>query len=144
VISPSQRLLPAQNNTTYTHKRLTSMLRVGFELAISATKRLQTYALDMPVYHTGTSFCSSISYQNLSIHNIPIYLFFFFIFLKAFLVSPQRSVRRRSSSWLLGSWVRIPLEAWMFVYVFLCCVVLCRSTPLRRADHSSKGVLPRA
>jgi ribose/xylose/arabinose/galactoside ABC-type transport system permease subunit len=25
-----------------------------------------------------------------------------------------------------GSWVRIPLKAWMFVLVFLCCVVLCR------------------
>jgi hypothetical protein len=29
-------------------------------------------------------------------------------------------------SWLLGSWIRIPLKAWMFVRVFLCCVVLCR------------------
>jgi hypothetical protein len=29
----------------------------------------------------------------------------------------------------------------MFVFVFLCCVVLCRYRPLRRADHSSKGVL---
>jgi hypothetical protein len=24
------------------------------------------------------------------------------------------------------AWVRIPLSAWMFVRVFLCCVVLCR------------------
>jgi hypothetical protein len=37
----------------------------------------------------------------------------------------------RSEAWvlaslLLGSWVRIPLKAWMFVRVFLCCVVLCR------------------
>jgi hypothetical protein len=30
----------------------------------------------------------------------------------------------------------------MFVFVFLCCVVLCRYRPLRRADDSSKGVLP--
>jgi hypothetical protein len=30
------------------------------------------------------------------------------------------------AGWLLGSWVRIALEAWMFVRVFLCCVVLCR------------------
>jgi hypothetical protein len=30
------------------------------------------------------------------------------------------------AGWLLGSWVRIPLKAWMFVLVFLCCVVLCR------------------
>jgi hypothetical protein len=29
-------------------------------------------------------------------------------------------------AWLLGSWVRIPLEAWNFVFVFLCYVVLCR------------------
>jgi hypothetical protein len=28
--------------------------------------------------------------------------------------------------WLLGEWVRIPLKTWMFVRVFLCCVVLCR------------------
>jgi hypothetical protein len=32
------------------------------------------------------------------------------------------------SGWLLGSWVRIPLKAWMFVRV-LCCVVLCRQRP---------------
>jgi hypothetical protein len=30
------------------------------------------------------------------------------------------------AGWLLGSWVRIPLKAWMFIRVFLCCVVLCR------------------
>jgi hypothetical protein len=36
---------------------------------------------------------------------------------------------------LLGLWVRIPLEAWM-----LLCVVRYRS--LRRAHHSSRGVLP--
>jgi hypothetical protein len=29
------------------------------------------------------------------------------------------------AGWLLESWVRIPLKAWMFVRVFLCCVVLC-------------------
>jgi hypothetical protein len=29
------------------------------------------------------------------------------------------------AGWLLGSWVRIPLKAGMFVRVFLCCVVLC-------------------
>jgi hypothetical protein len=33
------------------------------------------------------------------------------------------------SGWLLGSWIRIPLKAWMFVRVFLCCVVLCRLRP---------------
>jgi hypothetical protein len=32
-----------------------------------------------------------------------------------------------STARTLGSWVRIPLEAWMCVRVFLCCVVLwCR------------------
>jgi hypothetical protein len=30
------------------------------------------------------------------------------------------------AGWLLGSWVRVPLKAWMFVRVFLCCVILCR------------------
>jgi hypothetical protein len=30
------------------------------------------------------------------------------------------------AGWLLGSWVRIPLKAWMFILVFLCCVVLCK------------------
>jgi hypothetical protein len=30
------------------------------------------------------------------------------------------------ADWLLRSWVRIPLKAWMFVRVFLCCVVLYR------------------
>jgi hypothetical protein len=40
------------------------------------------------------------------------------------------------AAWLLESWVQIPL------FVFLCCVVLCNYRPLRRADHSSKGILP--
>jgi hypothetical protein len=30
----------------------------------------------------------------------------------------------------------------MFVFLFLCCVALCRLRPLRRAEHSSRGVLP--
>jgi hypothetical protein len=30
------------------------------------------------------------------------------------------------AGWLLGSWVRILLKEWMFVRVFLYCVVLCR------------------
>jgi hypothetical protein len=39
---------------------------------------------------------------------------------------PMRSEVWILAIWLLGSWVRIPLKAWMFVRVFLCCVVLCR------------------
>jgi hypothetical protein len=27
------------------------------------------------------------------------------------------------AAWTLGSWVRIPFKAWMFVLVFLCCAV---------------------
>jgi hypothetical protein len=46
VISPSQRPLPAQDNTTYKHKRQTSMPSAVFEPAIPATKSSQTYALD--------------------------------------------------------------------------------------------------
>jgi hypothetical protein len=34
-----------------------------------------------------------------------------------------------SVAWILGSWVWIPLKAWMFVLIFLCCVVLCRQRP---------------
>jgi hypothetical protein len=45
VISPPQRPLPAQDNTTYKHSRQTSMPRKGFEPATPATKRPQTYAL---------------------------------------------------------------------------------------------------
>jgi hypothetical protein len=33
------------------------------------------------------------------------------------------------AGWLVGSWVRSPLKARMFVRVFLCCVVLCRYRP---------------
>jgi hypothetical protein len=42
------------------------------------------------------------------------------------------------AGWLLGSWVRIPLKAWMFVPCIsvLCCPVYVEA--LRRADHSSK------
>jgi hypothetical protein len=50
-------------------------------------------------------------------------------------------VAARSEAWTLRSWVRIPVKALMFVLVFLCCV-LRRWRPLRRADHSCKGVLP--
>jgi hypothetical protein len=46
VISPSQRPLPTQDNTTYKHKRQTSVPSAGLEPAIPATKRPQTYALD--------------------------------------------------------------------------------------------------
>ena len=49
-------------------------------------------------------------------------------------------LRRRSAAiWLLGPRVLIPLRAWMFVSCFCC--VSCRLLPLRRADHSFRGVL---
>jgi hypothetical protein len=38
---------------------------------------------------------------------------------------PRGLKRRSAAAWLLGSRVRIPLAAWMFV-VFIRCVVLCR------------------
>jgi hypothetical protein len=39
----------------------------------------------------------------------------------------------------LGSWVRIPLEAWMFVRVYSVFVLFCvYVAALRRADHPSK------
>ena len=50
-----------------------------------------------------------------------------------------RSLRRRlAAARLLKLWVRIPPGLWMFVV----SVVMYRS--LRRADHSSRGVLPTA
>jgi hypothetical protein len=51
-----------------------------------------------------------------------------------------RSLRRRTAvERLLGSFVRIPPGAWMFV-LYIVCVVRYKS--LRRADPSSRGVLP--
>ena len=52
-----------------------------------------------------------------------------------------RGLRRRSAAaHLLRSWVRIPPGAWMLV---CCeCCVLSGKRSLRRADHSSRGVLP--
>jgi hypothetical protein len=49
-------------------------------------------------------------------------------------------LRRRSAAprWL-GSRVRNPLRTWVFVCV---CCVLCGLRPMRRADHSFRGVLP--
>jgi hypothetical protein len=66
-----------------------------------------------------------------------VYFFHFCIFLSNFVIFVNSNVRwpvtvavRSEASvlagWLLGSWVRIPLKTWMFVRVFLCCVVLCR------------------
>jgi hypothetical protein len=46
--------------------------------------------------------------------------------------SGVRSETWALAGWLLGSRVRIPLKAWMFVRVFLCCVVLCRQRPCDR------------
>jgi hypothetical protein len=64
--------------------------------------------------------------------------------------------RARSVAWVLaarllglGSWIRIPLEVWMFVFVLLCCVVLsvitleagestCAYNPERRETGKQK------
>jgi hypothetical protein len=59
VISPSQRPLPTQDNTTYRHNRQTSMPSSGFEPATPATKRPQTYALD----RAATGICSVSHYH---------------------------------------------------------------------------------
>jgi hypothetical protein len=53
VISPFQRPIPTEDNTaTYKQKRQTSIPSAGFEPAIPATKRPQTYALDHAVADT--------------------------------------------------------------------------------------------
>jgi hypothetical protein len=51
-----------------------------------------------------------------------------------------RPSRGSEAARLLGLWVRIPLSTWMLVSC-VCCVV-CRQRPLRRADQSSRGILP--
>ena len=52
----------------------------------------------------------------------------------------QCRLRRRSAAVrLLRLWVRIPLRAWLFVS---CVCVLYKLRPLRRADHSFRGILP--
>jgi hypothetical protein len=62
VISPSQRPLPTQDNTTYKHKKQISVPSAGFEPVISVTKRPQTYALDRAT--TGISLNSRITDSN--------------------------------------------------------------------------------
>jgi hypothetical protein len=42
----------------------------------------------------------------------------------------------------LGSWVRIPLEAWICVRVFLCWVILCEDRGLESGRSPVQGVLP--
>jgi hypothetical protein len=42
----------------------------------------------------------------------------------------------------LGSWVRIPLEAWMYVCVYSVCVVLCVGSGLSTGWSPIQGVLP--
>jgi hypothetical protein len=53
---------------------------------------------------------------------------------------PRGPRRGSTATHLLRSWVRIPTGAWMFVCCVCVCVVRLRS--LRRADHSSRAVLP--
>jgi hypothetical protein len=40
---------------------------------------------------------------------------------------------------LLGSWVRIPSEAWMSIVSAVCCQA---DRSRQQADHSSRGVVP--
>jgi hypothetical protein len=47
-----------------------------------------------------------------------------------------------SPAWTLGSWVRIPLEAWMFVCVYSVFVLSCVGSGLATAWSLVQGVLP--
>jgi hypothetical protein len=55
-----------------------------------------------------------------------------------------RGLRHEMSSpaWTLGSWVRIPLEAWMFVCVYSVFVLSCVSSGLATGWSLVQGVLP--
>jgi len=58
--------------------------------------------------------------------------------LRQVITVPARPKAWGLAAWTLRSWVRIPLKAWMFVPVFLCCAVLWRQmpwVPTRRADQ---------
>ena len=52
---------------------------------------------------------------------------------------PRGQRRGSAAARMLRMWVRIPPGAWMSVCCE-CCVLSCGS--LRRADHSSRGVIP--
>jgi hypothetical protein len=47
-----------------------------------------------------------------------------------------------SPAWTLGSWVRIPLEAWMFVCVYSVFVLSCVGSGLAMGWSLVQGVLP--
>ena len=93
---------------------------------------------------------STVLYQSMYLCLIQYFLVRILFTVKCLTSRSQwpRGLRRRSAAArLLRSWVRIPPRAWMFV----CCVLsgrgLCdelitRPESLRRADHSSRGVLP--
>jgi hypothetical protein len=49
---------------------------------------------------------------------------------------------RSAAAWLLGSQFESRSGHGCLSVAFICCVVLCRQRSLRRADHSSRGVLP--
>jgi hypothetical protein len=49
-----------------------------------------------------------------------------------------------SAALTLVLWVRIPLEVWMCVLAFLCCVVLCAGRGLASGRSPVQGVLPTA
>jgi len=77
------------------------------------------------------NFLSIHTFANISF-NYTIY--FIVLYLCNFILSRSqwpRSLRYvvYSTAWTLGSRVRIPLGAFIYVRVFLCCVVLCRQRP---------------
>jgi hypothetical protein len=59
---------------------------------------------------------------------------------------PPRSLRHEPSSpaRTLGSWVRIPLKAWMSVYVYSVFILSCVGSGLVAGWFPVKGVLPTA
>jgi hypothetical protein len=55
-----------------------------------------------------------------------------------------RGIRHEMSSpaQTLGSWVRIPLKAWMFVWVYSVFVLSCVGSGLAKNSSPIQGVLP--
>jgi hypothetical protein len=72
-----------------------------------------------------------------------IYAFIFpYLNIRPVTVAARLRHEMSSPAWTLGSWVRIPLEAWMFVWVYSVFVLSCVSSGLATGWSLVQGVLP--
>ena len=114
----------------YTHKHPISLAQWLLTVGSHRMLRIFVHSSRNTTSNTGSEICNKstqflntiIKSENTGSYNWP------------------RDLRRRSAAaWLLGSKVRIPLRAWMFVSG--ACCVLCRYQPVLPAYQPSRGVL---